>query len=237
MLFDFAARIVLLPVLIGQAFFVRWRMTQLPEPTGARSGTAGDGPVLRLLIVGDSSAAGVGVTMQDDALLGQVVRGLRDEFTVKFELIAKTGARTPQALDWLKGREDRHYDIVITALGVNDVTKGTTCKAFAAQQNALLDHIQAHLKPACVLVSGLPPVRAFPALPQPLRWVLGRQAQRFDDTLQALVCARADCERLDFDLTLDVETMAMDGFHPGPPVYAAWAHTAVQQIRSHAPFA
>ncbi len=67
---DMVVRTVLLPVLLGQAVYLRKNVVKLPEPEGARIGVLGEGPLLRLLILGDSSAAGVGVETQADALLG-----------------------------------------------------------------------------------------------------------------------------------------------------------------------
>ena len=46
------------PVLLMQGLAVRRRVPKLPEPPGAREGTTGDGPPLRIVIVGDSAAAG-----------------------------------------------------------------------------------------------------------------------------------------------------------------------------------
>ena len=62
------AKLLLSPVLVAQAVVTRGRMPRLPEAAGPRQGEVGSGPLLRLLIVGDSSAAGVGVAQQRDAL-------------------------------------------------------------------------------------------------------------------------------------------------------------------------
>ena len=56
-----AAKIMLSPVLVAQAVVTRARLPRLPEPEGQRHGVIGRGPLLRVLITGDSSAAGVGV--------------------------------------------------------------------------------------------------------------------------------------------------------------------------------
>ncbi len=58
---DIATRVALGPLLVAQATRLRRTALELPEPRGARAGTIGRGtPVLRLLVAGDSSAAGVG---------------------------------------------------------------------------------------------------------------------------------------------------------------------------------
>ena len=60
------------PVILLQALWVVIRAQKLPEASGSRTGSAGHGPPLRILIVGDSSAAGVGVDHLTDALPGQL---------------------------------------------------------------------------------------------------------------------------------------------------------------------
>ena len=55
-------KITLGPLLLWQGRAVRARALKLPEAAGPREGREGQGaPALRLLVVGDSSAAGVGV--------------------------------------------------------------------------------------------------------------------------------------------------------------------------------
>lgn len=232
MLLDLAARIILAPVLIGQAFFVRARVTQLPEPAGPRSGKIGNGPVLRLLVLGDSSAAGVGADTQAQALLGQIGHALGDAFTVHYDLVAQTGARTADALAWVSDMKGARYDVVVIALGVNDVTKGTSLRRFVRRQIALIEWLTGPMGARQVILSGMPPVGRFPALPDPLRWVLGRQAKRFGQTLRHSVEGRDDVELFHFDAPFDPDLMASDGFHPGPMVYALWGKAMAAQIKA-----
>ena len=71
-----ALKLMLSPVLVAQALRTRARLPRLPEPDGARQGVHGSGPRLRVLITGDSSAAGVGVISQREALAGQLSAAL-----------------------------------------------------------------------------------------------------------------------------------------------------------------
>ena len=227
---DIAARVFLMPVLLGQAVFVRSKYVALPEPEGARSGIAGSGPPLRLLIVGDSSAAGVGVASQKDALLGQLIGLLERDATIHFDLVAQIGARTADVLGWLDDLPTARYDIVVTALGVNDVTKGVSLRRWVRQQAELLDRITTQFQPSKVIISGLPPIGQFPLLPQPLRWVLGRQADRFDRQLHGLAARGNNCVAMKFNMGLDQSNMSKDGYHPGPLVYAKWAEEVAKII-------
>lgn len=116
------AAIALSPLLILQALYVRILTPRLLEPQGERSGTQGSGPVLRLLILGDSAAAGVGVATQNQALSGQLVSELEDDFLVVWKLVAKTGHKAEDVLAQLEMLTPEPYDVVVTSIGVNDVT-------------------------------------------------------------------------------------------------------------------
>jgi lysophospholipase L1-like esterase len=230
-----AVRIVLMPVLIGQALILRRRIVKLPEARGAHSGSVGFGPDLRLLVLGDSSAAGVGVESHDEGLLGHILAGLQSDYTVHFDLVAETGARTQDALGWMHARPTLHYDVVVSALGVNDVTKRTTLRRFLALQRQLVSHLRNERRAQLVVVSGLPPVGDFPALPQPLRWILGQQAVRFDRALRTQFDGQHGITLLDFDMQLHDGVMSADGFHPNGEVYAHWAAQALDAIKAHPP--
>ncbi len=222
-----------MPVLLGQAIYVRTHYIALPEPTGARTGAVGQGRPLRLLIIGDSSALGVGVPTQAQALLGQLTARLQDHMNVHYDLVARIGARTADVLEWLDDLPQPRYDVVVTALGVNDVTKGVSLRAWLGQQTRLFNEMTARLGCSKIIISGLPPIGQFPLLPHPLRWVLGRQAARFDRHLHVLAGQRPDCVALRFSMGLDESNMSEDGYHPGPRVYAAWADEVAGVILSN----
>lgn len=100
-------KIALGPVLIAQARWLRATALRLPEAAGPRRGVEGECsksvPPLRILIVGDSSAAGVGVQEQSHALAQPLAR-LLSAVTgrrVAWQLIAKSGVNTREALDLL----------------------------------------------------------------------------------------------------------------------------------------
>jgi len=132
---DILLRPLLLPVILVQAIGVRRRTLSLPEAIGPRKGNSGIGPELRLLIVGDSSAAGVGVHTQSEALSGQLVKALEPEFSVTWRLIAKTGATCQSTLEMLIDDRIKHtdtFDVVFIALGVNDAVRLRSKKRFCA---------------------------------------------------------------------------------------------------------
>jgi lysophospholipase L1-like esterase len=230
---DLTARVTLAPIILGQALYAAKTSPKLPEPTGPRRGVIGAGPPLRLLVLGDSSAAGVGVAHQNDALLGQTLAALAPEFEVHYQLHAKTGATTADTLQRLAALPDQCFDAVIIGLGVNDVTSGLRRSTWITQTKALLATLTTRFHAKHICLTGLPPVSRFPLLPQPLRWVVGRQAERYDRASRRIAARHAHVDRITFDLTLRPDMMARDGYHPGPQIYTRWAHLCAARIAAH----
>ena len=223
--------LAILPVLAAQAAWVAARTPRLPEAAGPRSGRAGSGPVLRLLVVGDSSAAGVGVAHQSEALSGQLVRALAPDFDVAWKLVARSGATTAGALARLLREPPAAFDVALTALGVNDVKNGVPPGRWLDRTEALHAALRDRFGVRLVVASGLPPMGSFPALPGALRRFLGARAERFDAALRARFGGRPGTVILPGDIPLDAAGMAPDGFHPGSAVCADWAARAAAAIR------
>jgi lysophospholipase L1-like esterase len=225
------ATLGLAPLLIAQGHHVRRVTPKIPEPPGKRSGSAGAGPRLRLLIVGDSSAAGVGASLQDDALSGHLVSHLSSVFQVTWELRAKTGHAVKEVMEELEAAPVETFDVALVAVGVNDVTGRTPTKVWNARHAKLVMTLKNKFGVRHILYSSLPPMHRFPALPQPLRWYLGMRAKQLNGLLQKMAVADSQCELLRMDFPFELQYMASDGFHPGPPAYALWGRRVAETIR------
>ncbi|MCC5990954.1 MAG: SGNH/GDSL hydrolase family protein [Rhodobacteraceae bacterium] len=212
--------IALAPLYLAQLLGVLARAERLPEAAGPRQGhVAGQGR-MRLLVLGDSSGAGVGVARQDQALIGQILVHLPPAQGVEWRLVARSGATSGAALKML-GRIEAQFDVAVLALGVNDVLRHSSAHSFARAQAALITRLQHRHRARLVLASAVPPLGAFPAFPQPLRAHLGRRAARLDRCLQEL-CAQHGAVHVPFDLDPAPDLLARDGFHPGARLYQHW---------------
>src|SRR5690606_1429944 len=125
-------------------------------------GKIGTGKKLSLLILGDSAAAGVGVEHQDDALLGAILHELKNDFQVEWKLQAKTGDTTSNVLRTLDQMEVQHYDVIVTSVGVNDVTRLMSAEVWIQKQQQLYSKIQQKFSPKLVIAAGVPPMNMFP---------------------------------------------------------------------------
>lgn len=227
---DEALSAALMALVVPQGLWLKWRTPILPEPPGQRTGVSGVGPARKILILGDSSAAGVGAHHQVVGLTGQFVSRLAQSHRVHWHLQAQTGATTASTIESLDYIPPGPYDIVLTGLGVNDVKNGVMLHHYRAQTRALYDRLQQDFGAKLIIASGMPPIRDFPVLPDPLRWALQRRADIFDAANRAITADLPGCHYLQGPTHLPPEHMASDGFHPGPPVYAAWANLAVAVV-------
>jgi lysophospholipase L1-like esterase len=219
-----ALKLVLSPLLIAQAVGTRKRAPVLPEAAGPREGQLGSGPAaLRLLITGDSSAAGVGVAHQDEAFSGHFTRALhkRSGRPLRWRLRAKSGLTTQEVHELLRYDFLPAADIAIVLTGVNDVIDLIPPRRAVEHRAALADWLLADHRARHVVFAALPPINQFPLLPQPLRRVMGDDARRHDDALAAWAATRDDVHHVPIALQLSPAAMARDGFHPGEPIYRA----------------
>jgi lysophospholipase L1-like esterase len=221
---------VLWPLLWLQAKYVRHITPRMPEPPGHRQGTAGQGSLVRLLVAGDSGAAGVGAASQEQALCGQLVRRLSRHHTVEWCVLAINGLDSPGLLSLLQDSPAARFDVVVLSIGANDATGLCAPLQWTQWQHRLADLIIQRFEPGLLVHSAVPPMHACMALPQPLRWFMGRWAQQMNTTLAGHLVGQLVDPRRHTLRTLHRHPasttsagMAVDGMHPSHEGYAVWA--------------
>jgi len=232
-----ALKLVLAPVLVAQAVSTRKRAPLLPEAAGPRQGREGQGDAededaLRVLIAGDSSAAGVGVAHQRQALSGHLARALHAHSArpVHWALHARSGLSTRQVHELLRAEAMPPAELVVVVTGVNDVIDMVSPRRAIRHRAALADWLLTERGATHVLFTPLPPVHRFPLLPQPLRGVMGRDALAHNEALRGWAATRCDVSCVSIDFELQAGWMASDGFHPGEPVYRVCGEAIARHI-------
>ena len=228
--------LALAPVLVWQGRRTRATTPRLPEAPGARSARAGDGPPLRLLIAGDSAAAGVGIEHQDRALSGRLAALLVPHRTLSWRLVARTGWATADLMAHLRAVEAEAFDVAVLSLGVNDVTSALRVGTWLRHQRELVELLAVRFGVRQIVLTAVPPMQVMHALPQPLRWVLGRRAAHFNQALRAAVRGWPGCRLVGLapsDLPAHRPgVLAADGFHPGETTCQRWAEALAASILS-----
>lgn len=220
----------LLPLLIAQGKYTRRVTPRLPEAAGPDEGitdAAHGAPPFSLLALGESPVAGVGVGTHAEAITGQLAQAVsvRLQRAVSWRACGRNGVTAHEALQCLVPRiPQQPVDLALVAFGVNDTTAFRSVAAWRRDLMQVLHALDARCAPRLVILSGVPPLAHFPALPQPLRWVMGMKAQVLDAAARELAAHLP--RTLYVPLALDPHErgmMASDGYHPSAAGCAAWA--------------
>lgn len=204
--------------LIPQALWVRHTVPRFGGAPGPRSGSAGRGETVRLSGLGDSIIAGVGCRSLETALTGCTARALaaRLNESVTWKAFGEPGLDTRAIRQCLlPGAELEGSDFVLISTGVNDATSLTGPAKFQRELRALLEAVRRRAPAARIAINGLPPMQRFPALPPPLKHVLGLRARQLDDAMAEVVTDFEGVVRIPIEFDDDPARFAPDGYHPG----------------------
>lgn len=231
------AAAVLAPLLVHQGQRVRTETPVLPEASGARRGSEGTGLPVSVVVVGESTAAGVGVATQDQGL----ARHLAVELArlagrrVHWRLAARGGATAGHTLRVLvpEAAAERS-DVAVVVLGVNDALKIQSLRSWRHSITGVIEALALSLGPAGVVVlAGVPPVGSFPALPQPLRAVVGLHARALDRALRQIAADLPAVVHSPVPAMTGPRMLAADGFHPSAEAYQHWAAHLAAAVHAH----
>jgi lysophospholipase L1-like esterase len=148
---------------------------------------------------------------------------------VSWRAIARSGATSRTARDLVPGLVDEDWspDVVVLAIGVNDLKNLRRLCDWDRDVPGLLDAIDEATGQVPVVVSGMAPVSRFPALPQPMRAVMAVRAKAMDRVLAQLAPGR----HVPVDpRIIDSSFFATDGFHPSSTGYGAWADQLAEPV-------
>lgn len=189
------------------------------------------GPVAEMVVLGDSTVAGVGSPTVADSLAVLLAERVADRIGRQVHVVGYgvSGARTATVLSEQVPRlVDARADVVVLVVGANDVTHGSSPGALRERTVALLRATHER-SGAPVVLGGIPRFRAVPALAEPLRSVVDSWASPLRRAQQD---AAGDVEGVRFvNLGAEAsprfigvpESMSSDGFHPSPVGYGFWA--------------
>ena len=238
------AMAVLAPLLLVQARQAVRRTPRLPAASGPVHGIAGQAePARRLLVIGESTAAGVGARTHAQALAGFLAADLSGRLggTVSWLARGKGGATARKVLAELVPAGPEPFDVTVVTVGINDLFDRRALRQWAADLRSLIQALRFEAPGdeapdgqndgARIIVSGMPPVHLAPGIPQPLRFVLGRRARAMDRvTSQVAAACRAAYVPISVPPADSGRLFASDGFHPSETGYREWARVLAEAV-------
>ena len=232
------------PVLLPQGRRLRRQTPRLPDAPLPWHGSvdargAGDAGrasrPLRLLVIGDSTAAGVGVDHADLGLGGRLAEALsaRTGRPVQWWAAGRNGATARDIVRrFLAPALERPYDLVFLTVGANDALGLRSARAFRRDVRRILARTFAAHPGTALLMSSLPAFFRFTLLPDPLRRSLYRHSQALERAARTLVDAHPRAHMSPPPPPYTEGFFASDRFHPSAIGYRDWADFAVDDADS-----
>lgn len=218
------------PVVLRQGRRLRAATPHLPDAALPWHGSLEGPRPIRLLVLGDSTAAGVGAPTQDEALPGRLAAALHDRTGrgIRWRAVGENGATSRDLVArFLDEAFDEPVDLLFLTIGANDAMGMRAAPTFARDVRRLLGAFDAANPDGFLLMSSLPVFARFTLLPEPLRTALYRHSLALEAAARRLVQAR-DRSVMSVDPPPYAEDFwATDLFHPGPNGYRDWADWAV----------
>jgi lysophospholipase L1-like esterase len=200
---------------------------------GPQEGVVGTGEPLRLLAIGDSIVAGVGVATLAEAMPGRLAHALAGRLGRQVRWVAR-GVSGFDAADvrrrLVPDLAERDFDVVFVSVGVNDVTRIRTTAAWMRDLPGLVEDLRRNSPEALIVVSGLPPLDGFPLLPQPLRAVFALRARTFDAIAEHALGRLPGVLFTPNRFEPRPEFFAPDGYHPSGESCRIWAEAVAAAV-------
>jgi lysophospholipase L1-like esterase len=223
------------PVYVWQGLKVRRNTDRMAPPaTSGHLSEKGKGQPIEILVVGDSSAAGVGVERIEDSLGGHLVKELskRTGRPVSVRIAGMNSATSGQIRDHVvPNLERRHYDYICLNIGVNDAKNFHSGRAFCRNFGTLLYALRARFPGARIVWAGIIDMEQIPSLPSPLNRILGIRSRLLDRNGKTL-CRERGALAPDPEWRIIRENFSSDGFHASSRGYHEWAENLASYLIS-----
>lgn len=226
--------------MIGGEILLALRRDYLPtEPAFVIEGTFGDpaNQPLRFVVLGDSTAAGLGADAPQDSYPSLLAERLGDDgYRVEMTSLGISGARVADLLsNQVPRAAEMDPDLVFVGIGANDVTHVTPLDEVRAGMAEAIERLKA--TGATVVVSGVPDMRAA-AFYEPLRSVAGWRGSSvtaaIEDAaaIEDVVVVPLAAETYPFFAADPEAHNSSDDFHPSSIGYARWATAIYPYLKS-----
>jgi lysophospholipase L1-like esterase len=223
----------LFPFMLPQAIVVRKTAPKVVEADGEKNGTIGNGKSYKFYAIGDSIISGVGAGKIVDALSGQTAKFLAEGLDCQINwssrgIIGATSKKIRERL--IQKLPIEKADFIAVSAGVNDLTTLSSLSKYEKNLTDLLSKLNEHSPNAIIAMSGIPPLRGFPLLPQPLRALFGIRGESFDKIVQKVVAKFPNAVHVPLDFEPTPDKFSVDGFHPSEASYKIFGQMMAEKI-------
>jgi len=227
--------LLIVGVVIAYSVYEYVRFMKLVEigrelSNGASAFSRDEGSELKILVVGDSTAVGVGAS-SELSVPGRLSMAL----SADIENLSISGAKTVDVLRQLKSiQEDTRYDMVLIHAGANDVIRRTPLNQVRSDVQDLLKVAKLKSEKVVLLTSG--DIGEAPIWPLPLRWFISHRTKEVREIIKSETKAQdalyVDIFSHDLKFKENPELYyALDFLHLSGDGYKKWFELVIQEIK------
>jgi len=208
---------------------------QLQPTAPVTFGTSGE--LVRYVVLGDSTAAGVGAAAEDGIAI-RTARHLGLTRRVTMRNLGVSGARMRDVLDQqLPEAEAFAPDLVLISAGANDVTHLTPIPSMRRRLRQTVSRLRAANPSVRIVVTGAPDMGSPPRIPFGLRWAAGLRTKMVNRMFRAearklSIVFAPIAERTGPLFRADRTLFHADRFHPNARGYATWVPVLMEGLAS-----
>ena len=228
------AALPFIPYLIFQGYYIRKKVPDLSAPTDTTGQAGTQLNELKLLCIGESTIAGIGVNSHQEGIAGQLADFLNKHLNRKviWSVFAKSGLTTQGVLEKIKTEPIKATpDIIVIGIGANDGFRLHSPNLFIKNVQSIIECLQNKFPEKPIVFANMPPISIFPAFPFLVKYFVANTVGIYRQELIKLVRqynnVYFDHEKIE-DQNWDIEERPMtdffsDGVHPSKLTYGLWA--------------
>ncbi|HYG84099.1 MAG TPA: SGNH/GDSL hydrolase family protein [Verrucomicrobiae bacterium] len=220
--------IVLGVFVVVQLLWVKLNGRRVPLPKVSRlPRKIGAGAPLRYAVLGDSTSVAQGGDYSQGYAVA-TAEYLASRYEVEWLNLGESGARAGSVLHrQLPAALAFSPDIILIAVGANDVTHFTKMTIFTAQLEQILHSLRQANPDVRVILTGAPAMGTIPRFPLPLRSIMGRRTLQINGIVKELAKKHKAvfapiAEQTEELYRAHPELFAADKFHPTSEGYLPW---------------
>jgi acyl-CoA thioesterase-1 len=190
--------------------------------------TLGSGEPLTYVVLGDSTAVGQGGDYNQGIAIASA-QLLATNHAVTFQNFAVSGAKTKDVLrDQVDQAAALAPDVVLIAVGANDVTHLTPLSSVHQSMNDIINKLHAANPRAKIILTGAPAMGTVPRFAKPTRLLATLRTNQVNTVMADIarehsLTFAAVADKTGPTFAKNPQLFAQDKFHPNNDGYAVWA--------------
>lgn len=228
----------LLPFLYFQGKNIQKKVPKLPEAKEPKGFVNGDfESTLKILSIGESTIAGVGVDFHKNGFTGALAKTLSTALksNVNWRVYARSGYTVKQVCKKIIPKiEENTTDLIIVGMGGNDAFTLNSPTKWIIDTKNLINLLHTKFPETPIIFTNMPPVKEFPAFTKPIKFVIGNLVEILGEKLHTSLKDKSNVYYNNEVITLkewskkhslpanNTKIYFSDGVHPSELTYKVW---------------